>query len=85
MHIIFVLYYCECFPPYGFSEGKSKLTSVGWTLLATPAVTQTESSCSGDNDLVGTGERFLRTVQRVNSLVLSMRCYRAGDGFFKEE
>lgn len=37
-------------------------------------VTPTESSCFGDNDLTGAGERSFSTMQRVNSLVLNMRC-----------
>lgn len=48
-------------------------------------VTWTESSCFGDSDLIGAGEKSLSPMQRVNSLVLDMRCYRTGDAFFKEE
>lgn len=52
-----------------------------WPLLLCD---QTESNCSGDNCLIGAGERSLSGQCTMKSLVLNMRCYRAGDGFFKK-
>lgn len=87
MNIIFFSYYYEWFPPYGFSEWKSKLTSVSWMLcwsllLCDPNLIQL---FWGQWSYRGRRKILLSNAESELPGTEHEVCYRAGDAFCKEE